>query len=114
MAKLRAIARCSLPIECGAHGDDAAPSRRLRAISILITVIPSGGSTRSRSALGSGTWLTAPSASLTVASCGVASGQIELDPPAEELAGSDAIRQQTHTATPCFFFSCTIAPFARW
>ena len=38
------------------------------------------------------------------------SGQIELDPPAEELAGSDVMRWQ-RPATPSFSFSRTIARF---
>jgi hypothetical protein len=71
MAKLRAIARCKLPIECAAYGDDAAPSRQLRAISITIAVISSGDRARSRKVLSAGTWFTVLSASITVASCGV-------------------------------------------
>jgi hypothetical protein len=39
-------------------------------------------------------------------------GQTELDPPAEELGGSDAMRRQTPaTRNASFSFSCTIARF---
>jgi hypothetical protein len=40
------------------------------------------------------------------------SGQTELNPPAEELAGSDAMRRQTDRHAG-FSFSCTIARSAR-
>ena len=66
------------------------------AISIMIAVIPSGGRARSRNVLSASTWFTAPSASITVASCGVLrGGQTELEPPAEQLAGDDAMRRKT-------------------
>jgi hypothetical protein len=41
------------------------------AISITIAVIPSGGRTRFRNALGAGTWLTTRSANIIVAGWGV-------------------------------------------
>jgi hypothetical protein len=93
MAKLRAIARCSLPIECAAHGDDAAPSRRLRTISIMIGVVPTGGRTRSCHVLSAGTWFTAPSASITVASCGVYERSDRTGP-----AGGRAVWYRCHAA----------------
>jgi hypothetical protein len=86
-AELRAIARCSLPIEVAAHRGDAAPSRRLRAISIMIGVILSGGRTRSRHVLSAGTWFAAPLASTSGRELRrFTSGQTELGPPAEEPA----------------------------
>lgn len=102
----------AFPKRAAAHGDDAAPLRRLRAISIMIGVIPAGGRTRSRHPLSAGTWFTAPS-SITVASCGVlrAVGPNWTRQWKSWPVPMQCSAKQPQPATLGFSFSCTVARF---
>jgi hypothetical protein len=112
MAKLCAIPRCSLPTECAAHGDDAAPSRRLRSLHFdsrhpvwrphqILPRAKRGHLVRGAA----GEYHRSRVAAFY-------EGESELDRQRQSwLVAIPCGGKQPPRATPGFSFSCTIAPF---